>query len=67
MLFGKPRAKEESDDKVLSTSVSAKNSTIKLSGKKRDNTGIVLENKNSNVSVELKLSGITVPHVNYRH
>ena len=66
MLFGKPRAKEESDDKVLSTSVSAKNSTIKLSGKKRDNTGIVLENKNSNVSVELKLSGITAPHVNFR-
>jgi len=56
MLFGKPKAKEETDDKILSTSVSAKNSTIKLSGKKRDNTGIVLENKNSNVSVELKLS-----------
>merc|ERR1711892_1456104 len=60
MLFGKPKAAEESDDKIpspsLSTSVSAKNSTLKLSGKKRDNTGIVLENKNSNVSVELKLS-----------
>merc|ERR1711892_840366 len=51
MLFGKPKAAEESDDKILSpslsTSVSAKNSTLKLSGKKRDNTGIVLENKNS--------------------
>ena len=55
MLFGKPRKEEEKD--TLSTNVSAKNSTIKLSGKKRDNTGIVLENKNSNVSVELKLSG----------
>ena len=55
MLFGKPRKEEEKD--TLSTNVSAKNSTIKLSGKKRDNTGIVLENKHSNVSVELKLPG----------
>ena len=56
MLFGKPK-KDDTEEKPLSSSVSAKNSTIKLSGKKRDNTGIVLENKNSNVSVELKLSG----------